>query len=176
MNDLINSLINNIGPGRMASTAYDTAWVGRLIHLDPTLGHQALDWISSNQLPDGSWGAAAPMHYHDRVISTLAALITLTKFGRRTRDRKRVERGVRALGEIVIGASRGLMANPLSATIGYEMIIPTLVAEAETLGLIQQQSEKILRRLSHLRSRKIAKIQGSEAARLVERIRQEVAA
>lgn len=56
----IHQLLKDTGPGRMTNTAYDTAWVARLGDLDWTLSHQALDWLCENQLPDGSWGAAAP--------------------------------------------------------------------------------------------------------------------
>jgi len=34
MTDLIAQLIDEIGPGHMASTAYDTAWAARLGEID----------------------------------------------------------------------------------------------------------------------------------------------
>ena len=34
MTDLITKLIDEIGPGHMASTAYDTAWTARLGEID----------------------------------------------------------------------------------------------------------------------------------------------
>ena len=61
MTDLITQLIDEIGPGRMASTAYDTAWVARLADIESNLSNQALAWLAENQLPDGSWGAPAPI-------------------------------------------------------------------------------------------------------------------
>ena len=78
MADIIAQLIDEIGPGHMASTAYDTAWAARLGEIDWAISSQALAWLAENQLSDGSWGAPAPLYYHDRVICTLAAMIALS--------------------------------------------------------------------------------------------------
>jgi halimadienyl-diphosphate synthase len=160
MNDLIHQLLNEIGPGRMSNTAYDTAWVARLGEIDPELSNRALEWISANQNEDGSWGAAQPMYYHDRVICTLAAMIALTQRGRRTHDKAQIERGLMALERITDNATKGLMADPNGATVGFEMIAPTLVAEAEELGLVKQQADRILGKLSRLRAIKMEKLSG----------------
>ena len=93
MTDLIAELIEEIGPGHMASTAYDTAWAARLGEIDWNISSQALSWLAENQLADGSWGAPAPMYYHDRVICTLAAMIALSVQGRRGHDKTQIERG-----------------------------------------------------------------------------------
>src|SRR5687768_6317373 len=97
MTDLIAKLISEIGPGHMASTAYDTAWTARLGEVDWNLSSHALIWLAENQLPDGSWGAPAPMYYHDRVICTLAAIIALSHRGRREHDKEQVQKGRLAL-------------------------------------------------------------------------------
>ena len=68
-------LLKKIGQSDMLVTAYDTAWVARLSEIDNELGLPALEWLSSNQLPDGSWGAAESYYYPDRIISTLSAMI-----------------------------------------------------------------------------------------------------
>jgi hypothetical protein len=72
-------LLASLRDGEMSATAYDTAWVARVpdpILPDRPLYPAAYDWVLRNQHPDGSWGSAVPFP-HDRVISTLAALITL---------------------------------------------------------------------------------------------------
>jgi len=161
MTDLITELINEIGPGRMASTAYDTAWVARLGEIDWNLSSRALAWLAENQLPDGSWGAPAPMYYHDRVLCTLAAMIALTYRGRRGQDKLQIERGKLALERIVSGATSGLQADPNGATVGFEMIAPTLTAEAEKLGIIPPQGARILGRLSKQRAKKLAYLKGN---------------
>lgn len=167
MNNEIAILLNQIGPGKMSATAYDTAWVARLAEVDRELSNHALEWLIENQLPDGSWGAAAPLYYHDRVISTLAAMIALTKYGRRALDRAQIERGLIALEKITKQTTKDLTADPNGATIGFEMIVPTLVAEAHELGILKQNSQSILSRLSALRKTKLTRMMGRKINRQV---------
>lgn len=167
MTDLFTELIEKIGPGHMASTAYDTAWVARLGEIDWFLSSHALHWLAENQLPDGSWGAPAPMYHHDRVLCTLAAMIALTYRGRRGHDKVQIENGRLALERIVGGATQGLQADPNGATVGFEMIAPTLAAEAEKLGIIKNQGNRILGRLSKQRAKKLSYLQGNMISRHV---------
>jgi halimadienyl-diphosphate synthase len=167
MNDLITKLIDEIGPGNMGSTAYDTAWAARLGEIDWNLSSQALAWLAENQLPDGSWGARMPFYHHDRVLCTLAAMIALTYRGRRGHDKVQVENGRLALERIVGGATAGLQADPNGATVGFEMIAPTLAEEAEKLSLIKNQGNRILGRLSKLRSKKLTYLQNNMISRHV---------
>jgi halimadienyl-diphosphate synthase len=156
MADIITKLIDQIGPGHMASTAYDTAWAARIGDVDWALSSRSLAWLAEHQLPDGSWGAPAPMYYHDRVICTLAAMIALTYQGRRGHDKTQIENGKIALQRIVGGATQGLQADPNGATVGFEMIAPTLAAEAEKLGILKNQGNRILGRLSRQRAKKLS--------------------
>ena len=165
MTDIIEKLIDEIGPGHMASTAYDTAWTARLGELDWGICSRSLAWLAEHQLPDGSWGALAPMYYHDRVLCTLAAMIALTYRGRRGHDKVQIENGRLALERIVGGATQGLQTDPNGATVGFEMIAPTLAAEAERLGIIKAQRDRILGRLSKLREKKLSYIQGKMISR-----------
>jgi halimadienyl-diphosphate synthase len=161
LTDLIAKLIDEIGPGHMPSTAYDTAWAARLGEVDPTMSNRALNWLSKNQLPDGTWGAPAPLYYHDRVLCTLAAMIALSYRGHREADKQQIAHGKSALERIVSGATGGLSADPNGATVGFEMIAPTLVAEAERLGLIKHQGNRIMGRLSKLRAKKLQYLQNN---------------
>jgi halimadienyl-diphosphate synthase len=167
MTDLVTKLIDEIGPGHMGSTAYDTAWVARLGEIDWALSSHALAWLAEHQLHDGSWGAAAPMYYHDRVLCTLAAMIALTYRGRRGSDKAQIENGKLALERIVSGATQGLQADPNGATVGFEMIAPTLTAEAEKLGIIKRQGDRILGRLSKQRAKKLAYLKDNMISRHV---------
>jgi len=167
MTDLIANLIDEIGPGHMGSTAYDTAWAARLGEIDWNISSKSLSWLAENQLPDGSWGALSPMYYHDRVICTLAAMIALTYRGRRGHDKAQIENGRLALERIVGGATQGLQSDPNGATVGFEMIAPILAGEAEKLGIIKSQSDRILGRLSKLREKKLAYLKGKMISRHV---------
>lgn len=167
MTDIIEKLIDEIGPGHMASTAYDTAWAARLGEVDWGICSRSLAWLADHQLPDGSWGALAPMYYHDRVLCTLAAMIALTYRGRRGHDKVQIENGRLALERIVGGATQGLQADPNGATVGFEMIAPTLVSEAERLGIIKEQGDRILGRMSKLREKKLSYLQGKMISRRV---------
>lgn len=167
MTDLISKLIDEIGPGHMPATAYDTAWAARLGDIDSALSNRALGWLSKNQLPDGSWGARAPMYYHDRVVCTLAAMIALAYRGHREYDKVQIERGQMALDRILSGATGGLQSDPNGATVGFEMIAPTLAAEAEKLGLIKNQGNRILGRMSKMRAKKLSFLESNMISRHV---------
>jgi len=164
MRDILE-IIHQMGAGHMNNTAYDTSWVARLHEIDPKLSIEALQWISENQLPDGSWGAPKVMYYHDRVVSTLAAMLALTRRGRRSSDKWQIEKGLIALEKITSGATRGLAADPNGATVGFELIIPTLIHEAEELGLIKKQGDRILGRMKLLRHQKMEKLNGLRISR-----------
>ena len=107
MADLIDKLIDEIGPGHMGSTAYDTAWAARLGEIDWDLSSRALAWLAENQLDNGAWGASVPMYYHDRVLCTLAAMIALSYRGRRGHDKVQIENGKFALERMASGQQRG---------------------------------------------------------------------
>lgn len=167
MKDLITELIDEIGPGHMSSTAYDTAWTARLGEIDWNLSSHALAWLAENQLSNGAWGAPAPFYYHDRVLCTLAAMIALSYRGRRGHDKVQIERGRIALERIVSEATLGLQSDPNGATVGFEMIAPTLAAEAERLGIIKRQEDRILGRLSKQRAKKLAYLKHNMISRHV---------
>jgi len=160
-------LLQEMGTGLISASAYDTAWVARLIEQDEKLGGSALEWLCANQLPDGSWGTEDPSCYHDRVICTLSAMTTLARYGRRAHDRKLIRRGQAALDELTHDATRRLMANPASATVGFEMLAPALVVEAEQLGVLSNQGNSIMGRLERLRKLKLAKLEGRRIDRSI---------
>jgi halimadienyl-diphosphate synthase len=53
------------------------------------------------------------------------------------------------------------------ATVGFEMIAPTLAAEAEKLGIIKNQGDRILGRLSRQRAKKLSYLRGKMISRNV---------
>lgn len=152
--DLYNAwaeLLKEAGPGKMMTTAYDTAWIARLVEIGEPIGELALEWLREHQLPDGSWGAEQPCYYHDRVICTLAAINALARRAR-PGDRNRLRRAEAAL-EIM--TSR-LHKDPSGETIGFELIAPTLFQEAKALGALHHEEMAVLKSLAPLRSAKLA--------------------
>lgn len=160
MNKRVRELLNQIGSSDMVTTAYDTAWVARLREIETELSLPAIEWLCNNQLHDGSWGTEQSYYYYDRVISTLSAMIALTYSGKRSSDKKHIERGLLALEKITDFATKGLSLSKNGPSIGFEMIVPTLVTEAESLGLIKQQKERILGRIGKVRNKKLSLLQG----------------
>ncbi|HNT75152.1 MAG TPA: prenyltransferase/squalene oxidase repeat-containing protein [Anaerolineae bacterium] len=151
LRDEVHDLLRKIGPGQMMTTAYDTAWVARLIELGDPLGHRALDWLREHQLEDGSWGAEYPIYHHDRVICTLAAMNALARRNRPA-DRPRLRRAESALEYHI---SR-LNLDPAGETIGFEMIVPTLLREAKTLGALHRDELAVINALAPRRAAKLA--------------------
>lgn len=161
----LHRLLQEMGSGKMSEVAYDTAWVALLYDLDRNLSGNALSWICENQLEDGSWGVKEPFDYHDRVINTLAAMVALTKQGRRFKDRNQIERGLSALEKITDKAFQKKMIDPDRATAGFEMLVPVLMGEAEELGLVQPQRETILAQLATQRTVKLELLSGRKISR-----------
>ncbi len=158
----IKDLLKEVGPGRILNTAYDTAWIARLRDLDEGMGDRALEWLRENQLPDGSWGAAHPRYYHDRLICTLSAMMALASYGK-PEDRPRWQRAQLALETI----TKGLPADLSGETIGFEMIAPTLVTEAKSMGLDGVHWNGTLTQLERSRAAKIASLPGGMISRQV---------
>src|SRR5262249_27678718 len=72
-------LAGQVAQGDMSSTAYDTAWVARLREPDGRPAFPAAAaWLRERQQADGSWGGPIALP-HDRVISTLAAIVALAE-------------------------------------------------------------------------------------------------
>jgi len=125
-------LLNELDQTAMSNTAYDTAWVARVpsaIDSSTPAFPKALNWLRRNQYPNGSWGAKIE-YYHDLVISTLAAIIALA----RQRDDPQDAKAIRHGENFVRRNIQNLHRDPYE-TVGFELILPTLLQEAQRLGL-----------------------------------------
>jgi halimadienyl-diphosphate synthase len=147
----------------MSDVAYDAAWVARIGDIDREISSRAAEWLCEHQLADGSWGAQVPFYHHDRLISTLAAMIALARNGQSGRSRRHIERGLSALERLTDWDT--LPLHPNGATVGFEMITPTLVSEAQDLGLLRQRADRILGRMAQLRAIKMNKLDGKRINR-----------
>lgn len=127
------NLMEQIGIGRnglMMPTAYDTAWLAQVpSESDPNVPAfpEAIAWLRRNQLPDGSWGAEIE-YVHDRVISTLAAILALAKWGDDEQDSHSIDKGLTYIWKSV------KRLEDEHETIGFEVILPTFLTKCQQLG------------------------------------------
>jgi len=147
--------VNQIGlgcSGLMKPTAYDTAWLTRIPaeydHSVPAFP-EALAWLRQNQHPDGSWGAEIE-YVHDRVISTLVAILALAEWDRDGRDERAIDRGLRYIWE------KADRLEQEHETIGFEVIAPTLLKKCQELELTLPLAA--FERYKKMRAEKMAKI------------------
>jgi halimadienyl-diphosphate synthase len=115
----------------MSETAYDTAWLARVP--DPTDHARrafptTIDWLVRHQHADGSWGGRVAV-VHDRVVSTLAAVLALVDWPG-TRATRAVERGI-----VYLARALPRIDEDFVETVGFELIMPPLLARARRLGL-----------------------------------------
>ena len=159
----IIQLLKEIKPGQsqVTSTAYDTAWIARLYKLDEPIAEEALAWLRDHQLADGSWGTSEPLYHHDRLICTLAAIISL-KERNLIRDRERIHKGLVALES----HWSQLAKDPAGETIAFEMLFPTLMMEARSLGLINRPNGS-LAEMDGVREAKLSRSPGGLISRSV---------
>ncbi len=149
------SLLAEAGDGRMASTAYDTAWVAMLAKDGYEIGQRALDWLREHQLPDGSWGVAEPTYYYDRLVSTLAAIIALSVAGDLPgEDAERVFKAQSALQSVLPKMTESNMME----TIGAEVLIPSLFDVVEEYRLGERWRDAEYERLMQQRERKLSRL------------------
>lgn len=138
------------GKGSISPSVYDIAWMARLNENGVPIGKQAVEWLRENQLQDGSWGEETISYSHERLVCTLAAAVALARQGS-PQDTHRLEKAAKAIEKY----SKLLPYDPIGETIGFEMIVPTLMAEAENLNLISG-SYPYLNKLIEKRNAKIS--------------------
>jgi halimadienyl-diphosphate synthase len=151
LHQAIRELLLNLDDGRTTNTAYDTAWIARLGEIGDPIGEPALAWLREHQLPDGSWGANEPYYSHDRVVCTLAAMNALARRGR-VQDRALLRRAEEALDTAI----QSLDHDPAGETVGFELIVPTLLYEAKALGALHREESTVLAHLMPYRAAKLA--------------------
>jgi halimadienyl-diphosphate synthase len=131
--DEARNLLGSLGEGSMSQSAYDTAWVARIPNPhnpEEPLFQASYDWLLQNQRSDGSWGAQIPFA-HDRVMSTLAGLLTVA-----TTSYRRQESDIAARRAIVyLNQERPSLREDPAETVGFELILPELIRQAQLLGL-----------------------------------------
>ncbi len=131
LEEVAKRIMYRVEMGEMSGIAYDTGWVARLSHGKRWDAFpRCVGWLERNQHEDGSWGGALP-HNHDRVISTLSAVLALTeKPGWERVHRHRIRRAESFLWEAI----PRLKDDPCE-TIGFELVFPEMMREAEKRGM-----------------------------------------
>jgi halimadienyl-diphosphate synthase len=120
--------LEELGRNQTTATAYDTAWLACLPDpADPRRPRfpASLAWLSAHQYADGCWGAEFP-YWHDRLVCTLRALLTLHAWN--------PEDPAVAAGWEYIETHAADLDQDAEATIAFELIFPTLLAEAAARG------------------------------------------
>lgn len=149
----IAALLHRTGKGGLTGSAYDAGWLARLGEVAPALSGEALDWLRSHQLPDGTWGAAPHRYHHDRTICTLSAIAALARSG----DPADLRRAQRARPGLVESLNR-LAEDTAGETIGFELIAPLLLEEVVELGVVSTEVDDARTRLRAERERKLSRL------------------
>ena len=125
-------LLNSLNGGYMRGLAYDTAWAARIpesTYTKKPLFPGSLLWLITNQYNDGSWGGEINYSY-DRLISTLASIIAF----KRTHKAEKFKEIIKNGEEYIWFNIQRLYKEP-QETVGFELLFPALMAQAEQLDL-----------------------------------------
>ncbi|CAO2046273.1 unnamed protein product [Urochloa humidicola] len=156
MIDAIRAVLRSMGDGEISVSPYDTAWVALVKKVDgEEHGPQfrsCIDWISRNQLPDGSWGDDAFFLVQDRIINTLACIIALKSWN------VHHERCKKGLSFIHKNMWRLPEDDENWTLAGFETIFPMLLEMAKDLGLDIPCDEHALQDIYAKRDLKLSKI------------------
>jgi halimadienyl-diphosphate synthase len=123
-------------PRKVAPAAYDTARVARMAAPEEpgAPAHpRALAWLLAHQYGDGTWGALVPYH-HDRVVSTLAAMMALAQWRESHAARADFGDRIDAAAWGLVPHLRALDRDP-QTTQGFVAIAGGLLAEARAFGI-----------------------------------------
>ncbi|KAH7858943.1 hypothetical protein Vadar_029664 [Vaccinium darrowii] len=148
-------MLASMNDGDVSISAYDTAWVALVEDIHGNGGPQfptSLEWISNNQLPDGSWGDSLVFEAHDRVISTLACTVALQKWKIHPDKSKK---GLEFLKENIWKLE---YANAEHMTCGFELSFPSLIEMGRKLDIEVPDDSPVLQKIYARRNRKLQRI------------------
>lgn len=121
--------VRHIDEGKTKGAAYDTAWVARVTdECGKPLFPECVKWLLNNQKSDGSWGCQI-QNYHDRVLSTLSAVIALKEI-----DGEKYK-GYIQRGENYIWENFQKLEQDNCKLVASELLIPSLMEQAESFKL-----------------------------------------
>lgn len=148
-NEQAARILDDLGGRSVASMAYPTACAARLTNGagDP-LFPQAREWLREHQHRDGSWGGTVFNEY-DRLVSTAAAVLALREVGEDWSEQA-LRAGVDYLRDHLT-SWQGAVGEP----IGFEVVAPNLVEQAQSAGLL---SGELPTELVRLRDDKLSRL------------------
>ncbi len=143
--------VHRVDEGKTSGAAYDTAWTARVTDdRGKPVFPECIRWLLGNQYPDGSWGSIV-LNYHDRVLSTLSAVIALKEI-----DQRRYNTYIKK-GETYVWENLNNLELDHNRLIGSELLIPSLMEQAESLGLDLPYHVKVYQKEHQLKLEKIDK-------------------
>ncbi|KAL9142870.1 hypothetical protein ABFS82_14G199600 [Erythranthe guttata] len=149
------SMLQNMEDGEISISPYDTAWVALVEDIGGSGQPQfpaSLDWISNNQLDDGSWGDSKTFLAHDRIINTLACVVALTSW---KMHQEKCNRGISFMKENIYKLED---ENEEHMPIGFEMALPSLIEIAKNLGIDIPHDSPALQEIYAKRDLKLTRI------------------
>nr|UKI61039.1 bifunctional levopimaradiene synthase [Oncidium hybrid cultivar] len=122
---------------------------------DPNKLHfpTTMEWIIKNQLEDGSWGDSCYFLLYDRLVCTLSCVLTLAQW--RQGD-ELIAKGLYFLQAHIQDLDKE--ESMLRRTVGFEMIFPSMLNEAKSLGLNLPYDLPCIKRIIMLREEKKQRI------------------
>ncbi|NTU77838.1 MAG: hypothetical protein HGA45_00300 [Chloroflexales bacterium] len=115
--------------GLISASIYDTAQVLRLAPPDEEVW-PAIEWLLAQQRADGGWGSpAVPLA---RAVPTLAAVLTLYRYGQRRSVREAADEGLACLRR---EANHWVGNLPDDLPVGVELLFPRLLDDAREAGI-----------------------------------------
>ncbi|MGD2250590.1 MAG: prenyltransferase/squalene oxidase repeat-containing protein [Candidatus Methanofastidiosia archaeon] len=148
MKEILKSGYVKLQEGITSGVAYDTAWTARITdQRGNPLFPECVKWVLENQRPDGSWGSQI-LNYHDRVLSTLSAIMALKEIN--GKYKQYIKRGEKYIWDNI----KNLKLDN-KRLIGSELLIPSLMEQAESMGLNLPYHVKIYQREYNAKLKKI---------------------
>ncbi|BBX72706.1 hypothetical protein H7H78_08760 [Mycobacterium shinjukuense] len=125
----VERLIGKLGDGRVASSAYSTAWAARWAMDTGPLFPEARDWLRCHQHDDGSWGGIVESP-HDRLVSTLAAVLATKDI-----DESWAKIATQAGCDYLLRHTDA-WRHSYGQTLGFDVVAPCLLGHAQAAGLL----------------------------------------
>ncbi|KAK6141460.1 hypothetical protein DH2020_024820 [Rehmannia glutinosa] len=153
--ELTRSILQSMGDGEISISPYDTAWVALVEDIHGGGSPQfpsSLDWISKNQLSDGSWGDRYIFSIYDRIINTLACVVALRSWNIHP---DKSDKGISFIKENIHKLED---ENEEHMPIGFEVALPSLIEIAKKLDIDIPNDSKGLQEIYAKRELKLTRI------------------